>query len=62
MGHIFKAQTRSSRLESSFLAQLSQRQWCLHNPYLVTKSYILQAFNECDTYHTPCKWDKCMAD
>ena len=23
---------------------------------------MIQAVNECDTYHTPCKQDKCMAD
>ena len=45
-----------------FLAQLSQQQGCLYNQYVVTKSYMLQAVNEHDTYHTPCKWDKCMAD
>ena len=38
-----------------FIAYLSQRQRCLYDRYVVTKSYMLQALSEGDFYHTPCK-------
>ena len=46
----------STKVKTWFLAQLSQQQRCLYNGYVVTKSYMLQAFNGHDTYHTPFKW------